>query len=93
MEFESGAFHATTRAGERLSWLLPAGLRLEASGRRLLIREDSTCALYGPDDRKLPEQEELTVVVGTLQPTPGDVRKIRLIVKGGHEFRSITTAG
>jgi len=96
VEFREKFFQATVRGGKRTIWRLPKGLRLAPAGRRILLRGDHTCEVFGPNGRKIPTTGEISLVEGTLEGAPSDsgsVRKIRLMVKGGREFRSINDAG
>ena len=93
LTFESRAFHVTQRSGVRRTYVLPESLVLQGEVVRLLIRADLTCEVYGAAGQKPVDAGEIAVVLGRVVDRAGNVRKFRLTVKGGREFRSMETSG
>jgi hypothetical protein len=93
VKFRADSFEATIRDRKRTIWRLPKGLRLRPAGQQILLRRDHTCEVFGPDGLKIPMDGEISVIEGTISDSSQSVRKIRLMVKGGREFRSIKDAG
>jgi len=87
--FERDAVHVTTRAGARQTWRLPDRLRLEGGPTHVLLGSDLTTTVYGPDGAQIPAAEEITVTSAHLDEA-GAKGEIRLVIKGGRGFQSIS---
>ncbi|HEX5137620.1 MAG TPA: hypothetical protein VFY93_11640 [Planctomycetota bacterium] len=91
--FEEGAFHTTDRAGRRLTYRLPEGLRLTGTPVHVLLKADLGLEIWGASGAQVVGEEEVTVVTARIDMGGGNVQEFRLVAKGGIGFRSISTGG
>ena len=87
------ALHATTRAGNRLTWLFPVGLRVEGGPVHLLLGGDLGTAAYAADGTQISLGEGVTVIRARIDRPSGPPAEFRLVVKAKSGFRSISKAG
>jgi hypothetical protein len=91
--FQADAVHVTDREGGRRTWRLPAGIRLGGVPAHLRLGADLSTAVYDAKGAQVPAADEITVVTARLGGPDGGTEEYRLVIKGGHAFRSISTSG
>ena len=91
--FEEGQFHTTDRAGRRLTFRLPEGLRLAGTPAHVLLKPDLGLEIWGASGAQVVGEEEVTVVTARIDMGGGNVQEFRLVAKGLVGFRSISTGG
>lgn len=91
--FREDVVHVTNRQGGRRTWRLPAGLRLDGVPAHLRLGADLSTAVYDARGAQVPVADEITVVTARFAGPDGAGQESRLVIKGGHTFRSISTSG
>ena len=93
LTFERDAVLKTARDGSWERWRLPPGLRLEGVPAHLLLGSDLSSTVFDARGTELQPDQEVTVVTARYRDADGSNREIRLVVKAGRVFRSISNAG